>query len=92
MAGPTTGKLHIWLEGDPGVTPADVTIDDVPGVSDLDLLAEAIAAGRLGRYLPVTLHISDHPTPTPNRVRAVDTARLLRAHHIRHRRRYEVVA
>jgi hypothetical protein len=82
--------LYIWLDGEAGVTPADVTIDDEPGVSDLDLLSDAIREGRLGRYLPVTLHISDHPTPVPNRVRAVDTARLLRARHIRHRRRYEV--
>lgn len=82
--------LYIWTEGDPSSSPADVTIDDEPGVSDLDLLSEAIIAGRLGRFLPVTLHVSDHPTPTPGRIRAVDTARLLRARHIRHRRRYEV--
>ena len=85
------GTLYIWLDGDPAATPADVTIEDVPDVSDLDLVAAAIAEGRLGRYLPVTLHFSDHPSPNPRRVRAVDTARLLRERHIRHRRRYEVI-
>lgn len=90
MSAEITRTLYIWIEGEPGATPADVTIDDVPGVSDLDLLTDAITAGLLGRYLPVTLHFSDLPTPTQNRVRAVDTARLLRDRHIRHRRRYEV--
>jgi hypothetical protein len=85
------GRLYIWLNGEPGATPADTTIDDIPDVPDMDLLADAIVDGRLGRYLPVTLHIADVPAPNPNRVRAIDTARLLRDRHIRHRRRYEVI-
>ncbi len=91
MSTAPVGTLYIWLDGDPGATPADVTIDDVPTVRDLDLVAEAIADGRLGRYLPVAIRVSDHPTPQPQRVRSIDTARLLRERHIRHRRRYEVI-
>lgn len=83
--------LYIWLDSDPAAMPADVTIEDIAGVSDLELVSTAVKAGRLGRYLPVTIRFSDHPTPVPNRVRAIDTARLLREHHIRHRRRYEVI-
>lgn len=83
--------LYIWLEGEPGVTPASLTIEDVPGESDLDLLARAIADGKLGRYLPVKLKFADHPEPTQKRTRSVDVARLLRTHNIRHRRRYEIL-
>lgn len=85
------GTLYIWLEGEPGVMTADVTIPDEPGVNDNDQIAEAIRRGDLGRYLPVTIRFSDIPTPTQKRVRSLDTARLLRDRHIRHRRRYEVV-
>ena len=87
---PAGDQLYIWLDGDPGVTPADATIPDLPGVNDNDQVADAIARGDLGRYLPVTLRFADHPTPTPKRVRSIDTARLLRERHIRHRRRYEI--
>lgn len=83
--------LHIWLDGEPGATTPDVAIPDVPGVSDLDQLADAIRAGALGRYLPVALKFADIPDPGPKRVRSVDVAKLLRDHHIRHRRRYEVI-
>jgi hypothetical protein len=88
--GAAGGTLYIWLEGEPGVMPPDVTIPDEPGVNDNDQIADAIARGDLGRYLPVTLHYADHPTPTAKRIRAIDTARLLRERHIRHRRRYEI--
>jgi hypothetical protein len=83
--------LYIWLDGDPAATSADVIIDDVAGVSDLDLVAEAAISGALGRYLPVTLKFADHPTPHPGRVRSLDVAKLLRDRHIRHRRRYEIL-
>lgn len=83
--------IYVWLEHDPMAAEADATIPDVPGVNDLDQVADAIRAGRLGRYLPVTLHFSDLPRPGARRVRAVDVARLLRDRHIRHRRRYEVM-
>lgn len=86
----TGSRLYIWLDGDPGITPPDVTIPDEPGVNDNDQIAAAVVRGDLGRYLPVTLHFADHPTPTPKRIRAIDTARLLRERHIRHRRRYEI--
>jgi hypothetical protein len=88
---PAGDRLYIWLDGDPGVTPADMTIPDEPGINDNDQIAEAIARGDLGRYLPVTLRFADHPTPTPKRVRSLDVARLLRDRHIRHRRRYEIM-
>jgi hypothetical protein len=85
-----TQRLYIWLDGDPESSPADVTIPDEPGISDLEQIAQAVARGDLGRYLPVQLRFADHPTPTPKRIRSLDTARLLRDRRIRHRRRYEV--
>ena len=88
---PSSPRLYVWADGDPGVTPPDLSIPDAPGVNDNDQIADAIVRGDLGRYLPVTLHFADHPTPTPKRVRAIDTARLLRDHNIRHRRRYEII-
>ncbi|MFW6074522.1 MAG: hypothetical protein ACOC9Y_02940 [Chloroflexota bacterium] len=84
-------KIYVWLHGEPGVTEPDVLIDDVPGERDLSLVAEAIARGELGRYLPATLTFADRPDPAPSRARAVDVAKLLRDHRIRHRRRYEVI-
>ena len=87
----TGGLIYVWLEHDPAVADADAMIPDVPGVNDLDQVADAIRSGGLGRYLPVTLHFADHPRPGPKRVRAVDVARLLRDRNIRHRRRYEVI-
>lgn len=86
------GTLFIWLDGDPLASEPDATIPDTPGVNDLDQLADAVRAGRLGRYLPVTLSFSPHARPTSQRsVRSVDVAKLLRDRHIRHRRRYEVI-
>ena len=82
-------QLYIWLDGDPEITDADVVIPDEPGVNDLDQIVEAIWRGDLGRYLPVTLRFAEHPRP--QRVRSLDTAKLLRDHNIRHRRRYEVI-
>jgi hypothetical protein len=86
----STPRLYIWLDGEPGVTPPDADIPDEPGVNDLDQLADAIRAGALGRYLPVTIKFAEHAEPHANRARAVDTAKLLRDRHIRHRRRYEL--
>ena len=85
-----TPRLYIWTDGEPSATPADADIPDEPGINDLDQLADAIRAGRLGRYLPVTLKFAEHADPHPNKVRAIDVAKLLRERHIRHRRRYEV--
>jgi hypothetical protein len=85
------GRLYIWLDGEPGASEPDVSIPDEPGVNDNDQIAEAIRRGELGRYLPVTIHVADYANPSPKRVRAIDTARLLRDRQIRHRRRYEVV-
>jgi hypothetical protein len=87
----TISLLYIWLDGEPGATPPDLTIPDEPGVNDNDQIAEAIRRGDLGRYLPVTLRFADIPEPSQKRVRSIDTARLLRDRHIRHRRRYEVM-
>jgi hypothetical protein len=88
--GAAGGTLYIWLEGEPGVMPPDVTIPDEPGVNDNDQIADAIRRGDLGRFLPVTIRFSDYENPSQKRVRSLDTARLLRDRHIRHRRRYEV--
>ena len=85
------GTIYIWLEGEPGVMPPDVTIPDEPGVNDNDQIADAIRRGDLGRFLPVTIRFSDYENPSQKRVRSLDTARLLRDRHIRHRRRYEVM-
>jgi hypothetical protein len=71
--------------------PPDVTIPDEPGVNDNDQIADAIRRGDLGRFLPVTIRFADYPDPSQKRVRSLDTARLLRDRHIRHRRRYEVM-
>lgn len=86
------GNLFIWLEGDPGSAPPDVTITDTPGVSDLDQIAAAVERGDLGRYLPANIRFADREDPSPKRVRSLDTAKLLRDRDIRHRRRYEVFA
>jgi hypothetical protein len=83
--------LHIWLEGEPGVTAADYTIPDLTGERDLDLIASAVVAGLFGRILPVRLHYADRPSPNPGQWRSIDTARFLRDYSIRHRRRYEVL-
>lgn len=88
----TDARLYIWLDGEPGMTPADVSIPDEAGLNDNDQIAEAIARGELGRYLPVTVQFADHPTPSTKRVRSLDIARLLRDRHIRHRRRYEIMS
>lgn len=83
--------LYVWLGNDPLATPADTTIDDPPGVSDLQLLAEAIVEGRLGQFLPIRIAISSHERPSSSGYRSVDVARLLRDHRIPHRRRIEVL-
>jgi hypothetical protein len=85
-----TSQLYIWTDGEPSATPPNAAIPDAAGVNDLDQLADAIRAGALGRYLPVTLKFAEHADPHPNKVRAIDVAKLLRERHIRHRRRYEV--
>ena len=66
-------------------------IEDVPGVSDLELLARAIADGRLGRFLPSRVATSPHRSPGPTGFRSIDVSRLMRDHQIPHRRCYEVL-
>jgi hypothetical protein len=84
-------KLYIWLDGDPLAHPPDRMIDDVPGRADLDLLAEAIAVGRLGRLLPPKLAISPHRRPeTRGGYRSVDLTKLLRDYRIPYRVRFEL--
>ena len=82
--------IWIWLDADPLVQPPDVAIEDIPGVSDLQLLARAIAEGRLGRLLPPKLAISTHERPNFNGYRSVDVVRLLQDYQIAHRRRFEI--
>lgn len=88
---PPAPSLYIWLHGDPQVSDPDTEIEDLPGVSDLQLLAHAIAAGRLGRYLPSRVATSPHRSPGPTGFRSVDVSRLMRDYQIPHRRCYEVV-
>lgn len=83
--------LYIWLQGDPRVSEPDTHIEDIPGVSDLELLAMAIASGRLGRFLPNRVATSPHQSPGPTGFRSVDVSRLMRDHQIPHRRCYEVL-
>jgi len=83
--------LYIWLGSDAISSKPDAQIEDLPGVSDLVLLATAIANGRLGRFLPTRVAISPHETPNPSGFRSVDVARLLREYHIPHQRCYELL-
>lgn len=85
-------RLYIWLDRNPFSGPPDLWIEDVPGRADLELLAEAIRAGRLGRYLPVRLAISTHPDPQlPSGYRSVNVVNLLRQHRIPYRTRLELL-
>ncbi|GBD18916.1 hypothetical protein HRbin27_01416 [bacterium HR27] len=85
-------RLYIWLDRDPFSGPPDLWIEDIPGRADLDLLAEAIRSGRLGRYLPIRLAISPHESPKlPSGYRSVNVANLLRQYRIPHRTRLEVL-
>lgn len=69
-----------------------MAIEDVPGVSDLELLVQAITTGRLGRLLPSRIAISPHDRPHPHAFRAIDVGRLLREHRIPHRQRFELLS
>lgn len=83
--------LYIWLDGQAGNAEPDATVEDVPDVSDLELVAEALLSGHLGRYLPATIYFATYPDPNPGKVRSIDTARLLRDRGVPHRRRYEIL-
>lgn len=86
-------KLYIWLDRDPFSGPPDLAIDDIPGRADLDLLAEAIGAGRLGRYLPTRLAISPHEQPRwSTGFRTVNVPNLLRQYRIPYRTRLELTS
>lgn len=87
----SAGVLYIWLGKDPISTEPDAEIEDVPGESDLALLAAAIADGRLGRHLPLRIAFSSHSTPHPPSIRSVDVARMLREYRIPHQRCYELL-
>lgn len=84
--------LYVWFSGEPHGGQPDAEIDDTPGVPDLELLAIAVAEGRLGRYIAPKLAISPHRDPGPTGYRSVDVARLLREYQIPHRRRYEILS
>ncbi|MCX2726327.1 hypothetical protein OO015_02320 [Thermomicrobium sp. 4228-Ro] len=84
-------RLYIWLDRDPFSGPPDLWIEDVPGRADLDLLAEAIRSGRLGRYLPTRLALSPHEFPRlPSAYRSVNVSNLLRQYRIPYRTRLEI--
>ncbi|HET7035500.1 MAG TPA: hypothetical protein VFI42_07460 [Thermomicrobiaceae bacterium] len=83
--------LYIWLGTDPLGAPPDTEIEDIPGVSDLQLLGEALAAGHFGTIIPAKIALSTHREPNPSGYRSVDVARLLRDLQIPHRRCYELL-
>ena len=86
-------RLYIWLDRDPFSGPPDLWIEDVPGRADLDLLAEAIRSGRLGRYLPTRLALSPHECPRlPSGYRTVNVSNLLRQYRIPFRTRLELLS
>lgn len=85
-------KLYIWFDRDPYSGPPDLAIDDVPGRADLDLLAEAIRDGRLGKLLPTRLVISPHELPRlSSAYRTVNVPNLLRQYRIPYRTRLELL-
>ncbi len=86
-------KLYIWLDRDPFSGPPDLSIEDIPGRADLDLLAEAIRAGRLGRYLPTRMAISPHGQPrSATAFRSINVPNLLRQYRIPYRTRLELTS
>lgn len=88
----TNRPLYIWLDSDPMAAPPDATIPDTPGISDLDLIVQAIVARRFGAILPAKLAISQHERPhSPSGYRRVDIGRLLHERRIPHRKRFEVL-
>lgn len=84
-------SLYVWLGSEPLATPPDSQIEDVPGVSDLQLLGEALLAGRFGTVVPAKIAISPHQQPSSTGFRAVEVSRLLRDFKIPHRRCYELL-
>lgn len=83
--------LFLWFDRDPTVFDPDLTIPDVPGTADIDLLSSAIREGQLGTTLPSRIHMSTRRKPENSRtVRTVDVGRLLRDLGIEHRRCYQI--
>jgi hypothetical protein len=86
-----SARLHLWLDREPGVFEPDLSIEDTPGVADIDLLTAAIMDGRLGDTLPARIHMSSFVRPEGKRsVRTVDVGRLLRDLGVQHRRCYQI--
>ena len=84
-------RLYLWFDRDPTIFEPDSSIDDTPGVADIDLLATAITEGHLGTILPSRVHMSTHTRPDSMRtVRTIDIGRLLRDLGIQHRRCYQI--
>ena len=88
---PEARPLFIWLGTDPQAAPPDTEIEDLPGVSDLQLLGEALATGRFGTIIPAKIALSPHRSPNATGFRSVDVARLLRDFQIPHRRCYQLL-
>jgi hypothetical protein len=83
--------LFLWLDRDPRAFEPDLSIPDVPGVADIDLLTEALMSGRLGTVLPSRISLSTHREPRGSAgVRKIDVGRLLRDLGIPHRRCYHI--
>ncbi len=84
--------LYLWFDREPGAFAPDLTIEDIPGAADIDLLTAAIMDGDLGEILPGRIHMSTHPQPESSRaVRTVDVGKLLRDIGVQHRRCYQII-
>jgi hypothetical protein len=84
-------RLYIWFDRDPEIFDPDYSIEDTPGVADIDLLTAAIMDGELGEILSARIFLSTHRTPTgPRSVRTIDVGRLLRDIGLQHRRCYQI--
>lgn len=88
----TDPLLYLWFDRKPGVFEPDLTIEDIPGSADIDLLTAAIMDGKFGDILPSRIYMSTHPNPETSRaVRSVDVGRLLRDIGVQHRRCYQII-
>jgi hypothetical protein len=83
--------LYLWFDRDPEIFDPDHSIEDTPGVADIDLLTAAIMDGELGEILPARIFMATHSNPKePRTVRSIDVGRLLRDIGVQHRRCYQI--
>jgi hypothetical protein len=83
--------LYLWFDQDPEIFDPALTLEDTPGIADIDLLTAAIMDGKLGEILPGRIFMSTHRNPQGSRsVKSIDVGRLLREIGVQHRRCYHV--